>query len=295
MGVYIKEAYHNLTATLTPIYGNRESNNISDWVIEHLTGWDRSKRLIHHDTSLDEEQIEKFQLFKNELLNGRPVQYVLGESWFAGMSFFVDERVLIPRPETEELVDFISKKYQAIPPSQNYAFKLLDIGTGSGCIAISLKKKFPDWEIWGIDESEAALEVSAINAEKQNTLIYLKRVDITKEIELDSLPYFNVIVSNPPYIPLSDKLEMADHVLQFEPHQALFVTDNDPLQFYKKIVSFSSNHLLRGGLIFFETHADYAKEVSDLLVENDFENVEIKCDFQEKERIVCGKKTGDSL
>jgi release factor glutamine methyltransferase len=88
---------------------------------------------------------------------------------------------------------------------------------------------------------------------------------------------------------------MADHVLQFEPHQALFVTDNDPLQFYKKIVSFSSVHLLRGGMIFFETHADYAKEVSDLLAENDFENVEIKCDFQEKERIVCGKKTGASL
>lgn len=295
MGVHIKEAYHILTAILTPIYGNRESNNISDWVIEHLTGWDRSKRLIQHYTSLDEKQLEKFQSFKNELLNGRPVQYVLGESWFDGMSFFVDERVLIPRPETEELVDFISKKYQAIPLSQKNDFKLIDIGTGSGCIAISLKKRFPDWEIWGVDESEAALEVSVINAEKQDTLIHFKRVDITKEIEIDSLPCFDAIVSNPPYIPLIDKLEMADHVLQFEPHQALFVTDNDPLQFYKKIVSISSNHLVRGGMIFFETHSDYAKEVSDLLAENDFENVEIKCDFQEKERIVCGKKTGASL
>lgn len=295
MGVHIKEAYHNLIKTLTPLYGNRESSNISDWVIEHLTGWDRSKRLIYHDALLEEKQLEKFQSFKIELLNGRPVQYVLGESWFAGMAFFVDERVLIPRPETEELVDFITKKYLSVKHSKESRFKLLDIGTGSGCIAIALKKTFPLWEIHAIDDSQGALDVASINAEKHSCPIHFTKADITLDIENETIPSFEVIVSNPPYIPLSDMIEMEDHVLKFEPHQALFVTNNDPLQFYKKIISFSMHHLLRGGMLFFETHSDYANEVANLLEENDFEQIEIKQDFQGRERIVCGKKMGASL
>ena len=295
MGVHIKEAYHNLIETLTPLYGNRESRNISDWVIEHLTGWDRSKRLIHQDTMLTEDQLEKFISCKIELQHGRPVQYVLGESWFAGMSFFVDERVLIPRPETEELVDFITRKYLPIIHSLEPGLKLLDIGTGSGCIAIALKKKFPLWDIYAVDDSQGALDVAEINTKKHSCPIHFKKADITIEIENDAMPSFEVIVSNPPYIPVIDQQEMEDHVLKFEPHQALFVTNGDPLQFYKKIISFSGYHLLRGGMIFFETHADYANEVATLLEENDFEQVEINQDFQGRDRIVSGKKTGASL
>ena len=295
MGVHIKEAYHNLIETLKPLYGNRESSNISDWVIEHVTGWNRSKRLVYHDASLTDEQLEKFNSFKSELQQARPVQYVLGECWFAGMAFFVDERVLIPRPETEELVDFITKKYLPLYHSKESGFKLLDIGTGSGCIAIALKKNFPLWEIHAIDDSQGAMHVAAINAEKHSCPIHFTKADITLEIENETIPSFEVIVSNPPYIPISDMLEMEDHVLKYEPHQALFVTDNDPLQFYKKIISFSMHHLLRGGMLFFETHSDYANDVANVLEENDFEQIEIKQDLQGRDRIVCGKKTGASL
>jgi release factor glutamine methyltransferase len=293
--VHIKEAYHNLIETLKPLYGNRESSNISDWVIEHVTGWNRSKRLVYHDASLTDEQLEKFNSFKSELQQARPVQYVLGECWFAGMAFFVDERVLIPRPETEELVDFITKKYLPLYHSKESGFKLLDIGTGSGCIAIALKKNFPLWEIHAIDDSQGAMHVAAINAEKHSCPIHFTKADITLEIENETIPSFEVIVSNPPYIPISDMLEMEDHVLKYEPHQALFVTDNDPLQFYKKIISFSMHHLLRGGMLFFETHSDYANDVANVLEENDFEQIEIKQDLQGRDRIVCGKKTGASL
>ena len=211
------------------------------------------------------------------------------------MAFFVDERVLIPRPETEELVDFITKKYLPLYHSKESGFKLLDIGTGSGCIAIALKKNFPLWEIHAIDDSQGAMHVAAINAEKHSCPIHFTKADITLEIENETIPSFEVIVSNPPYIPISDMLEMEDHVLKYEPHQALFVTDNDPLQFYKKIISFSMHHLLRGGMLFFETHSDYANDVANVLEENDFEQIEIKQDLQGRDRIVCGKKTGASL
>jgi release factor glutamine methyltransferase len=295
LGVHIKEAYHNLTEAIGPIYENREARNISDWVIEDITGWKRSKRVVHQDILLTDEQSEKFESYKQELLKGRPVQYVLGSSWFCGMSFFVDERVLIPRPETEELVDTIKKMFTTKKEAVEYQTRIIDIGTGSGCIAISIKKIFPHWEVWAVDESIGALDVAIKNGENLKAEVIFKKADILKESKIDSMPTYDVIVSNPPYIPLSDKHEMADHVLKYEPHLALFVTDNDPLSFYKSIIAFSEYHLLRGGMIFFETHAEYANHVAQLLEENEFEQVEIKLDMQGRERMVTGKKIGTSL
>lgn len=295
MGVHIKEAYHNLTESIGPIYENREARNISDWVIEEITGWNRSKRVVHQDMLLTDEQLEKFEFYKKELLEGRPVQYVLGSSWFCGMSFFVDERVLIPRPETEELVDTIKKTFTPKTEADEYQTRIIDIGTGSGCIAISIKKIFPHWEVWAVDESTGALEVAAKNAENLEAEIIIKKADILKEPKIDTMPAYDVIVSNPPYIPLADKHEMEDHVLKYEPHLALFVSDNDPLSFYKSIITFSEYHLLRGGMIFFETHAEYANQVAQLLEENEFEQVEVNLDMQGRERMVSGKKIGASL
>lgn len=295
MGVQIKEAYHNLYETISPIYEHREARNISEWIIEDITGWNRSKRIIFQDIFLTTVQLEKFELYKKELLEGRPVQYVLGSSWFCGMSFFVDERVLIPRPETEELIDTIKKTFTQKIETDKYQPRIIDIGTGSGCIAISIKKIFPHWEVWAVDKSTSALEVAAKNAKDLEAEIIFKKADILKQPKIDTIPAYDVIVSNPPYVPLADKNEMEDHVKNYEPHLALFVADNDPVLFYKSIIAFSKHHLLIDGMIFFETHEKYANHVAQLLKENEFEEVKVTQDMQGRDRIVSGKKISVSL
>jgi len=293
--VRIKEAYHQLQQSIQPLYENREASNIADLIMEDITGWDRSRRVIHHDALLSEPQLERYTHCKEELLHGRPTQYVLGHAWFCGMRLQVDEHVLIPRPETEELVMEVKKMYADISTDRDHQFKMVDIGTGSGCIAIALKKYFPDWNVWAVDKYNGALAIAKTNAVLLDTEIHFVASDILKEAKTDLLPAFDLIISNPPYIPTADRSTMDDRVLDHEPHDALFVTDNDPLQFYKAIIAFSEQHLLRGGMLFFETHELYAQEVAALLEANGFEHIVVKKDFQEKERIVMGRRPGDSL
>ena len=293
--VRIKEAYHQLQQSIQPLYDNREASNIADLVMEYITGWNRSRRIIHHDELLSEAQLERYSNCREELLHGRPTQYVLGHAWFCDMRFQVDEHVLIPRPETEELVMEVKKMYADIAVDVSHTLKLIDIGTGSGCIAIALKKYFPNWDVWALDKSDGALTIAKNNAILLDTEIHFIGSDILKEAKSDHLPAFDIIISNPPYIPIEDKPDMDDRVLDHEPHAALFVTDQDPLQFYKAIIVFSDHHLLRGGMLFFETHELYAQAVADLMEENGFENISVKKDFQEKERMVMGRKPGASL
>ena len=291
----IKEAYHQLQQSIQPLYENREASNIADLIMEDITGWDRSRRIVHHDALLSEPQLERYTHCKEELLHGRPTQYVLGHAWFCGMRLQVDEHVLIPRPETEELVMEVKKMYADTSTDRDHLFKMVDIGTGSGCIAIALKKYFPDWNVWAVDKYNGALAIAKTNAVLLDTEIHFVASDILKEAKTDLLPAFDLIISNPPYIPSEDKSAMDDRVLDHEPHDALFVTDNDPLQFYKAIIAFSEQHLLRGGMLFFETHELYAQEVAALLEANGFEHIVVKKDFQEKERIVMGRRAGASL
>lgn len=291
----IKEAYHQLQQSIQPLYENREASNIADLIMEDITGWDRSRRIVHHDALLSEPQLERYTHCKEELLHGRPTQYVLGHAWFCGMRLQVDEHVLIPRPETEELVMEVKKMYADISTDRDHQFKMVDIGTGSGCIAIALKKYFPDWNVWAVDKYNGALAIAKKNAVLLDTEVRFVASDILKEAKTDLLPAFDLIISNPPYIPSEDKSAMDDRVLDHEPHDALFVTDNDPLQFYKAIIAFSEQHLLRGGMLFFETHELYAQEVAALLEANGFEHIVVKKDFQEKERIVMGRRAGASL
>jgi release factor glutamine methyltransferase len=293
--VRIKEAYHQLQQSIQPLYENREASNIADLIMEDITGWDRSRRVIHHDALLSEPQLERYTHCKEELLHGRPTQYVLGHAWFCGMRLQVDEHVLIPRPETEELVMEVKKMYADTSTDRDHLFKMVDIGTGSGCIAIALKKYFPDWDVWAVDKYNGALAIAKKNAVLLDTEVRFVASDILKEAKTDLLPAFDLIISNPPYIPSEDKSAMDDRVLDHEPHDALFVTDNDPLQFYKAIIAFSEQHLLRGGMLFFETHELYAQEVAALLEANGFEHIVVKKDFQEKERIVMGRRAGASL
>ena len=291
----IKEAYHQLQQSIQPLYENREASNIADLIMEDITGWDRSRRVIHHDALLSEPQLERYTHCKEELLHGRPTQYVLGHAWFCGMRLQVDEHVLIPRPETEELVMEVKKMYADISTDRDHLFKMVDIGTGSGCIAIALKKYFPDWDVWAVDKYNGALAIAKKNAVLLDTEVRFVASDILKEAKTDLLPAFDLIISNPPYIPTADRSAMDDRVLDHEPHAALFVTDNDPLQFYKAIIAFSEQHLLRGGMLFFETHELYAQEVAALLEANGFEHIVVKKDFQEKERMVMGRRAGASL
>lgn len=291
----IKEAYQLLQQRLQSMYEPREASQIAEMVMEKITGYSRTERLIHHEKLFNADQTQMFEQDLKELENGRPVQYVLGVCWFQNMVFKVDERVLIPRPETEELVEYIKACYYNNPCSGENPCKLIDIGTGSGCIAVSLKKALPLFEVWAVDKSSKALELAKENANMLDVEISFKQSDILEESKNDSLPAFNVIVSNPPYIPINESKELKKHVIAFEPNEALFVTNQDPLEFYKAIVEFAEHHLLRGGMIFFETHEKYANGVVQLLEENEFEQVKIKKDLQGKDRIVSGKRMGASL
>ena len=291
----IKEAHHQFQRELSTLYDQREASSIADAVMEEITGWSRSQRIVHFDAVLDAVQLEKWETSLEELKSGRPLQYVLGYTWFSGMKFHVDERVLIPRPETEELVQSISNQYMSLHWEKGYTPRMLDIGTGSGCIAIALKKRFPEWEVHALDKSTTALALARENSILLNTPIHWHETDILREAKIDHLPSFDLIVSNPPYILPAEQKEMSIQVIDHEPHLALFTQENDPLQFYKAIVEFSHHHLLRGGYLWFETHMDHAGKVAALLEEHEFEKVRIKQDMQGRDRIVHGKRSGTSL
>jgi len=293
--VLIKEAYQLLQSSLSVLYDNRESSNIADHVMEELTGWERSKRIIYQDLPLNEDQFQRYENYRDSLLQGKPLQYVLGYTWFNGMRFTVDERVLIPRPETEELVASVQEHYAHPHTDKEYSIQVLDIGTGSGCIAIALKKIFPQWDVWALDKSRGALELAKENAANLGVQVAFREGDILQEAKADHLPAFDIIVSNPPYIPEEDRTTIHTNVIDHEPHLALFVNNEDPLYFYKAIVGFCTHHLLRGGMLFFETHEHHAKGVARLMEENEFEGVEVKKDMQGKERMVMGRKMGASL
>jgi release factor glutamine methyltransferase len=291
----IKEAYQQLVHDLQTMYDSRESSQIADMVLSSITGLTRTQRLVQHDAVLNNDQEVMFNQQLKELKHGKPIQYVIGNCWFQDMLFKVDERVLIPRPETEELVELIIREMNQCKWPVEKQCGIIDIGTGSGCIAISLKKAMSFCEVWAIDKSSAAIFLAKENAELLNASIHFKEADILSEAKNDGLPAFHIIVSNPPYILPEESIDLRKNVIDHEPKQALFVTNADPLQFYKAILEFSSNHLLRGGLIFFETHENHATAVKNLLESNEFEKVEIKKDLQGKDRIVWGKRMGASL
>lgn len=263
-------------------YDDREAANIADWVLEYITGKKKIDHLINAQALLPADQLIKLTTLLDELAVNRPVQYVLGEAWFAGMKFFVNESVLIPRPETEELVEWIVEESQK---SKVKSQKLLDIGTGSGCIAISLKKKLPDVEVSAIDVSEAALTVAKQNALSVDAVIEFSQLNFLEEKNWKLLPVYDIIVSNPPYIKQSEESSMAANVLAFEPALALFVPDNDALLFYRKIALFGKDHLSENGNIFLEINEALGKEVVTLYEEAGY-TCELRKDLQGKDRMV---------
>lgn len=285
----IDESYKNFVGQLRSIYDERESGNIADWVFESIANNKRLDRVADKKKQFDNPTLQQLETALHELLQHKPVQYVLGEAWFYKMKLKVNEHVLIPRPETEELVEWvvweIRNKKSEIRDKKVEELTILDIGTGSGCIAIALKKELPDAGIVAIDVSEEALDVAKQNAEDQNVRIDLIRSDFLNEGSWASLPSFDIIVSNPPYIPENEKNKLAKNVVEHEPHLALFVNDNDPFIFYRKIAAFAVKHLNEKGKIFVEVHEAYAKEVQQIFAGRDF-TTEIRKDIFDRERMI---------
>jgi release factor glutamine methyltransferase len=286
----IHEASQQLRFQLFHVYDDREAGNIADLVMEHITGWTKIDRVVNKSVPLSARQQEQLEAYTRTLLAHTPLQYVLQEAWFYGMKLYIDENVLIPRPETEELADWIikdntSSKFE-VQSSQAGVKNVLDIGTGSGCIPLAIKKKLPHFEVHAIDISEGALQVAKKNAAAQQLTIHFQLLDILSVAARQSLSPFDIIVSNPPYIPQSDKTSMAPNVLQYEPHLALFVADNDPLLFYKAIADFAITHLKKNGYLYLEIHEDMAQAVISLYRQKRFATIELRKDLQGRDRMV---------
>lgn len=280
----IELAYQQLASQLENLYEKREAHTIANWVIEHITSLKRIDRIVQKDKSLNDREAALLKDMTAQLLAHRPMQYVLGEAWFAGMPFFVNESVLIPRPETEELIEWI-----VVENNRNPIRQILDIGTGSGCIPITLKKKLPDASVMSIDISAGALGVAKINAGSLGAHIDLREMDFLQEESWSALPVVDCIVSNPPYIRLSEKSNMAENVLAYEPALALFVPDNDALLFYKKIAAFAKKHLVAKGHIFMEINEALAPEVIALFQQHGYQTT-LRKDLQGKDRMVKAEK-----
>jgi release factor glutamine methyltransferase len=286
----IQQTYIDFKIRLESIYEDREADNIADWVFEKITGLKKWER---RNNSLQLSEIHQHQLDQSlaELLQHKPVQYVLKEAWFYKRNFYVDENVLIPRPETEELVEWIVADARSAMfdlPFKN-KFRIIDIGTGSGCIPVSLKKEIPNAHVTAIDISQKVVFVASKNAKDLSADIDFLQIDFLNAQEWNSFEQFDIIVSNPPYIPIKEKEILAKNVTEFEPGIALFVADDDPFIFYKKIGTFSQLHLSANGKIYVEVHEEYANQVKSIF-ENEGLITIIKKDIYGKERMVRAMK-----
>ncbi|HXD78886.1 MAG TPA: peptide chain release factor N(5)-glutamine methyltransferase [Puia sp.] len=291
----LRQAQQRLTTDLKTIYDTREAATIADWVMEHLTGLKKLDRLVAA-TNLSDAALKQYDVCRNELLAHRPVQYVLQESWFAGLRLYVNERVLIPRPETEELVEWVvasiaSASSATLPAKARSVLPdaLLDVGTGSGCIPVSIARRLPQLPIHACDISESALDVARRNAGEHQAGVTFHLIDFLDRGTWSSLPPIRWLVSNPPYIPLRERPSMPRHVAEAEPSLALFVPDADPLVFYRALGVFARERLLPNGAVFVETHEDLAADVAGLFTAAGLGEIVIRKDMQGKERMVGAK------
>jgi release factor glutamine methyltransferase len=281
-------AEQSLATALDGLYENREAATIADMVMEFVTGKSKMDRWLQKNELLSIEDLKRLEKYSNELLTGKPVQYVLGQAWFAGMCLAVNEHTLIPRPETEELVNLCAS-WAASNKIQDAPLQILEVGTGSGCIAIALQQKMPAAIITAIDISAEAIEVATINAAKYNAPIQFKTLDFLNEANWPELGSFDIIISNPPYIADIEKESMAGHVLDFEPHTALFVRDNDPLIFYSALSNFGNTYLNKGGAVFVEINQALGIQTQDVFEQKNYTTL-LKKDLFENDRMIVATK-----
>lgn len=280
----IKEYRAQFIQELSPIYDAGEAESFFYLILEEKRNLKRIDLALNPELTFSNDEIEVWNLILNQLKKEIPIQYLLGKTSFYGLEFEVNPNVLIPRPETEELVEWIIQSQNLKAESQK--IKILDIGTGSGCIVISLAKNLPNAQVFAIDVSEKALATAQKNAKinEVNVTFLLKNILESEDLEQQ----FDIIVSNPPYVRELEKQEIKKNVLDNEPHLALFVDDNDALIFYRKIAELAQKNLSPNGQLFFEINQYLGKEMIDLLEKMDLKNIKLRKDIYGNDRMIRG-------
>ena len=276
----MKQSIEYIRSELRDIYPSQEIDQFVAIIFQHLCDYSRADLIIHKNSKLSDSLALEIRRFTLRLKAYEPIQYILGEAWFLDYKFHVRPGVLIPRPETEELIETIYLENKGRHP------KILDIGTGSGCIAISLALQLPGADVSAWDISEEALAIASENATLNHAAVTFNRVDI---LSFDPAAYsgrFDIIVSNPPYVCESEKSEMSENVLNYEPHLALFVEDTDPLLFYRRIAETANTLLLPEGTLYYEINARFGNETKAMLESMGYKNVTILKDISGKDRMI---------
>lgn len=275
----LKQLLQHFTKELITVYDEQEIISIFNITVEHISGLNRGQLMLHGSAELEDDKCNEYLRVLTRLKTGEPLQYIMGDAVFYGLTFKVNPSVLIPRPETEELVEWIIERCSR----EGFSGSILDIGTGSGCIAISLKKNLNDYKVSAIDVSEGALIVARENALLNNAEVNFILADI---LNYKSAEKYDVIVSNPPYITIEEQKAMHKNVLENEPHLALFVSDEKPLIFYEAIAEFALSNLNDGGLLCFEINEYLGEETVEMLKDKSFVNIELRKDIQGKDRMI---------
>lgn len=291
----IKDVFSTFKQSLATLYDASEIEALTLMIISEITGSSKAMVKAFPEQEITLQQQGELNDILTRLQTGEPIQYILGYTEFYGLPFKVNPAVLIPRPETEELVEWalasVSSWQLAVNSQEQLAVKnILDIGTGSGCIAISLKKNLPAVQISAIDISTDALQTAKQNADLNEVDINFIQADILNINSEIEIPKSEIIISNPPYVTLHDKTRMHTNVTDFEPHTALFVPENDPLIFYKAIADFAINNLASNGLLFFEINESLGRETVEMLESKGFKNVELRKDMSGRDRMVKGTR-----
>jgi len=275
----IRTHYH---ASLTDLFPQPEINSMFLLLCEAYLGWNTTQMLMHMNEPINQSDMLKFHWALQDLKKERPIQHIIGYTFFCGCCIEVNEHVLVPRPETEEIVHYLISNCR--PQS------ILDLCTGSGCIAIALTKAFPQSQVFGLDISTEALNLAKANALKNDTEIQFVQHDLLASTPQLPIEHFELIVSNPPYVCQHEKRSMQRNVLEYDPHLALFVNDDDPLVFYRIIGEYAVNHLSEKGTLAFEINENYGKETQLQLQELGFKT-QLKQDFRGKDRLVIARKS----
>lgn len=279
----IKDVFAVFKRGLLRLYDTGEIEALTLMIISDISMVSKAQVKAFPEKNITQAQAEKFNNILQRLQTGEPVQYILGYTEFYGLPFKVSPAVLIPRPETEELVEWVLTSAS----NSKFAFgHILDVGTGSGCIAISLKKNLPNSQVSAIDISIDALDVAKQNSDLNNVKVSFIKADILNLKPQISDLKFDIIVSNPPYVTQDDKTQMHINVTDFEPHTALFVSEDDPLIFYNAIAGFAIQNLATSGVVFFEINEGLSKETIELLENKGFKNIELRKDMSGRDRMI---------
>ena len=279
----IKDYKNTFHKELTSIYDEQEVDSFFYIILDKIHRLKRIDLALNPGTVMDYSQLRQWKNILSDLKRQKPIQYILGETEFYGLRFLVNENILIPRPETEELVALIINE-EARSNKQKAGFKILDIGTGSGCIAITLSKNIPTAEVFAIDISEKALATAEKNAELNEVKVTFLQKNILETPDLGQ--QFDIIVSNPPYVRNLEKAQIKANVLEYEPHLALFVEDTDALLFYRKIAQLALKNLNPNGKLYFEINQYLGKETVDLVESYGFKNLKLIQDIYGNERMI---------